>query len=671
MTSSWTRRVCALAAIPLACAFPATAQENILARSAEGGFDDILVTAKQGDGDTTRMAADSAALLHVAGTVSDPVQALLTLPGISFGGSDLDRPVVRGAGPGDNLFLVDGIPLPDLFHDLGDSIVMPAALRSFDLSSAAFPLRFGGATGGVIDIALRDPALDGAHAQIEASQIKVAGFIEAPLTDRLSVYAGGRYNLAHLFVGSFGPGTRLVEYRMPRSADYVGRARWSGSGFDLTASTLGSRDERRETQRPELGIAPRYGQIERRRFDAQALRLNVPLGPSGTWTTVASHVAASDRTTYAAGDRIAFATDTLSLRSDLTLPLGAVTLDTGINLRRDRLTVSVTGAVPLCDYLDTRCIVAVSGSNAPHRRRFDSIEGFAGITLPLSRSLTAEIGGRLVHDAALDATMVEPRASLEWRPAESIALFVRGRRVHGRPDPARLAFDLAAVRDMRLPASWQAAGGIRARVGGWNAQVEAWWKDFRLDDLIGTPIESRVAGTARGIDLLISAPNGGQFDGWLSLSHAINRRRLLPTDTPINYRYAIPWSGTLAATWRPLPTWSIGGKVRVQSGVPYTPLLSIGRDASGVPVAVYGPPFSAEAPVYARIDVRIEKTIRLGSAQGRLFVDALNIFDRTNVGSRSFPLRNAYLDESGALAVAANEDSGVPRFVALGFSIDW
>ncbi len=659
-----------LATIPIACAAHATAQETHAAPATEG-FDEIIVTARPVHDDPTRMAPDAAALLHVAGTIGDPVQALLTLPGISFGGSDLDRPVVRGAGPSDNLFLVDGIPLPDLFHQLGDSLVMPAALRSFDLSSAAFPLRFGGATGGVIDIALREPARDGVHARVEASQIKAGGFVETPVTDRLSAYAGGRYNLAHLFVGSFGPGTRLVEYRMPRSADYVGRLHWRGDGFNASATTLGSRDERTEAQRPELGIAPRFGQVERRGFDAQALQLNIAVGAGGVWTTVASHVRAFDRTAYATGDQIASVTNTLSLRSALTLPLGIATLDAGMNLRRDRLAVSVSGAVPLCDYLDTRCALAFSGSDVQRRRTFDLVEGFGGITFQLSPPLTAELGGRILRDAALGETAIEPRVALEWRPAKGVVLFVRGRRVHGRPDAARLAFTLSNVRDARLASSWQTAGGVRATLGGWNAQVEGWWKDFRLDDLVGTPLESRIAGTARGIDLLVSAPSGGTFDGWLSLSHALNRRRLVPADTPIGYRYAIPWSGLLAATWRPLPSWSVGGKVRVQSGVRYTPLLSIDRLPGGTPFAVYGAPFSAVAPLYARIDARAEKTIRLGHADARLFVDALNILDRTNVGSRSFPLRNAISDASGTLTVAPDEDSGVPRFVALGVSIDW
>ena len=160
------------------------------------------------------------------------------MPGITFGGGDLDEPIIRGASPQNNLFLVDGVQVENIFHELSDSIISPNVIRTFNLHSAAYGAQYGGATGGVIDISLRDPAAQASRWNIDLGQLKSGFLAETALSDSVAVYGAYRHNLAHLFLEEFERGNDVLVFQMPKSRDYVGRLIWRGDTSDITFSAL-------------------------------------------------------------------------------------------------------------------------------------------------------------------------------------------------------------------------------------------------------------------------------------------------------------------------------------------------------------------------------------------------------------------------------------------------
>lgn len=651
----------ALCAPPIA----AHAQEH---PSETGSFDAIVVTAQPALDDTTAMAPDAAFLMHTAGDGNDPLKAMLALPGITFGAGDMDRPVVRGAGPTNNLFLVDDIPLPGLFHDLSDSIISPNVVHGFDLFSAAPPHRFGGATGGIIDIRLRDPQRDGARLSVDLSQLKSGVLVETAITEKMSAYASYRVNLAHLFLRNFARGNSLLEFRMPQSRDYTAKALLRAGNASISATVLGSWNERREVQRRGLSLPLQFGQTETRATDAQSLRLHVPVAGAGEWITSIALVRSSERARQVASDFRRLSHNSLSIRSRVTLPVGPVRIEGGANIDRTGAVLTYKGLYPICDYPEHRCGGAFSPVPRRKNARFGRIEAFAGATVEIGEQWSFDAGGRWLRDFALDRSHWEPRAGIEWTPGNAIALYARGARQHERPELERLLLIPNVTTRQRYQASWQALAGMRLSLtGGWRAQFEGWHKSFDIADLVATPLASHVGGDARGLNLFLTKPAGGRFDGWLSLSRTWSKRSLRPSEMTIPYRYDVPWSGTVAATWHITPDLSLGGKWRLQSGVRYTSLAGVARDpVTQRIVQTYGEPFSGRAPLYSRLDLRIEKTLTIGRLPARIYVDALNILDRTNIAERTYPITSTLQQLDGSLVGMPADDSGIPRFVAVG-----
>lgn len=86
-------------------------------------------------------------------TFGDSLGALATLPGVIRTGGIFGPLVIRGAGTTANRYFIDDVPVlnPQHFGAL-QSVISNDMIDRIDLFSSAFPARYGGATGAVIDI---------------------------------------------------------------------------------------------------------------------------------------------------------------------------------------------------------------------------------------------------------------------------------------------------------------------------------------------------------------------------------------------------------------------------------------------------------------------------------------------------------------------------------------
>jgi outer membrane receptor protein involved in Fe transport len=97
------------------------------------------------------------------GSVEDIQRVMQALPAVVSGGDGSNEILVRGGMPGENLFLMDDIeiPNPNHFADQGTSggpinMVDPNFIRQVDFYAGAFPARYGDKASSVMDISLRE-----------------------------------------------------------------------------------------------------------------------------------------------------------------------------------------------------------------------------------------------------------------------------------------------------------------------------------------------------------------------------------------------------------------------------------------------------------------------------------------------------------------------------------
>lgn len=88
---------------------------------------------------------------------ADLIKALQLLPGVQAGSEGSTGMYVRGGGPDENLFLLDGIPVYNINHMAGFfSVFNPDAVKNVTLYKGNFPARFGGRLSSVIDVRMND-----------------------------------------------------------------------------------------------------------------------------------------------------------------------------------------------------------------------------------------------------------------------------------------------------------------------------------------------------------------------------------------------------------------------------------------------------------------------------------------------------------------------------------
>jgi len=87
----------------------------------------------------------------------DVLKVIQLLPGVQSGTEGTSGIYVRGGGPDQNLFLLDGVPVYNASHLFGFfSVFNPTAVKTVKLYKGGFPARFGGRLSSVIDIRMKE-----------------------------------------------------------------------------------------------------------------------------------------------------------------------------------------------------------------------------------------------------------------------------------------------------------------------------------------------------------------------------------------------------------------------------------------------------------------------------------------------------------------------------------
>lgn len=120
--------------------------------------------------------------LPAIGGEVDPLRVLQLLPGVQFGTEGTAGFNVRGGSQDQNLILLDGVPMYNVSHLFGFLSVFNAdAIQNMDLTKGAFPARYGGRLGSVLDISMKEGSKEGISGNVGLSTIASTFFLEGPM----------------------------------------------------------------------------------------------------------------------------------------------------------------------------------------------------------------------------------------------------------------------------------------------------------------------------------------------------------------------------------------------------------------------------------------------------------------------------------------------------------
>ncbi|WP_369423798.1 TonB-dependent receptor plug domain-containing protein [Leptothrix ochracea] len=611
-----------------------------------------------------------AELRMVPGSGGDPMKGLQALPGVTSTSDANGEPAIRGSGPKDNTYTVDGLPVGYLFHVGGLVSVLPVDLvRSFELYSAAWAPQFGNAIGAALDVNLRKPRTDRLGGTLNASFFGVDGVVEGPVGEDQSFYVAARRSYIDLLLKSVEDKKSGVTLTLPRYADYQAKYLWrlnadqrvslhvNGAGDELSFKLAG--DSNLGTQQPVLvgtsEIQTAYG--------TQALVWDAAFSADARNQLALGHTLNHQSTRIAAAGQVGVAVDNVFVRETMDLqPSEHHELTLGATLDLTRIDVNLDINAARCTSFDPNCDL----TSAP-RQQVSEVVHARGWALhaqdrwQLDRDWSLALGARHSGEDYLHTRYTEPRLGLDWRWSSRTTLHAGWGLHHQMPPGDQIVVGLGNPNLSQIRARHSVLGLAQKGAGGWSWSAEAYHKQFD-DFVVADPLRNYIngaRGTARGLEVLLKKdPAGSAFSGWMALSLSHSERHNDVTGALFPFEFDQLVVATVVGTYKPEDRWQWGGKWTYHTGSPITPIVGAGTFPDGRARPIYGPINSERLPPYHRLDLRVDRIV---SARLKFFLESINTYGRQNLSGYNYSADYQTREPVNQL----------PRLISFGVNFSW
>ena len=607
------------------------------------------------------------------GTGNDALRSLQSLPGVARIPFGLGGLALRGAAPRDTHVYLDDIEVPILYHFGGLASFVPTSFISdLELEPGSFGSRYGRGMGGIAVITSRAGRPDRWREGGEISLLDAAATAEGPGPQRGSWSFGVRRSYADAVLGAVPIDLTLV----PRYLD--AQSRWQSGDGKWTWLTFVSDDSLHLVRTPsadggtggvDTSSLAAFDYVSE--FIRSGVRYKDRLGDGELAPTLSvtpslgiDHIAATAnnkgenkgqaRTSYSA-----------TTRAEITQPFDGGAVHLGADARLIHYGWDLND-VPPPSPLDPNPMTIL------HRTgELWSEDG--GLWLETAWSTAdggfgVRPGVRLDYFGLSDQWTIDPRLSVSHRGprcstiTESIGMYHQG--------PSIVDYDPAfrSAGKNNLSASWstQASIGMKAPLSDIaQLSMTAYAEDMHelpvdvvtgatpisangggeagglygvatelIDDQFGsyTYRENRGRGFAAGLETMVRKDTG-DVTGWIAYTYARSFRKGDPTTHPDWLPYVLdqPHLLTTVASWHIDEHWRVGGRFRIASGNPYTPVAASYQppDSKNWHV-VDGPLLSSRLPFFLQLDVRIDRIWIRKWGRIDAFLDLQNVTNRAN-----------------------------------------
>ncbi len=614
----------------------------------------------------------NAEIRRLPGGLEDVVRAISILPGVAQVQNGRNDLIVRGGAPSENLYVVDGIEVPNINHFSTQgatggplSFINLDFIANTSFSTGGFGARYGDRLSSVTDITLRDGRKDrwGGKATISATQFGLN--LEGPLGQKGSaLFSVRRSYLDFIFkAAGFAFVPEYWDFNLKGEYDLSPRDRLTLVGFSAIDDVRlfnDTAEKRYSTSRvvssdqyqAMTGLSWRrlfkngYSTVtlSNTRYRYDLVQTDSLLNPIFKNNSLERETVATANIVYKPTRRnevtIGAQGRGVLFNSDIKLP--AFTNDFGQLMDVDAV-------------LDTTAFKTAAWLQWVHK----------------TRRFTVTAGGRLDHfNLITQGTALSPRASVEYELDALTRISVSAGRYHQAPayvwlvanprnrDLKHIQVDQFIVGAQRLlqddvklslegyykdysqyPASLLQPWLVMANTGAGFGGAEEGFASFGLD-----PLVSRGAGWARGVELFLQK-RMARVPHYALLSISYNESRFMGLDgvlrpSSFDQRWIVNFGGGYILDSR----WEFSGKFRLATGRPYTP---------------YNPDYTRSAEQYNSrridanhaLDLRVDRRWNAGNFELITYIDIQNIYNRP---FRDVPRWNAFekkLEERGGIGI--------------------
>lgn len=635
-------------------------------------------------------------LRRTPGGLLDVSRSLLSLPGVLGGVDNRNDLLVRGGGPGENAYYLDGIRIPQINHfaTQGASggalgLVNVDFIREAQFFTGAFPVQYGDALSSVLSIENRPGTAEGVRGDFTLGATEAALTLDGPAGDRGNwLFSVRRSYLQFLFAAldlPIRPDYWDAQFRVELEPTPDDRILLVGLGAldDFGIVPPGS-DASFENQE----IAQRIIDNDQKSFTVGASWRH--LVSNGYLTTTVSR-SASDFSFADTGadDRPVLTNESLEqttragLQADLTV---GDRLRTTVGAEAERATLDAA--------LFQRALPG--GSFASDLRWDEAVELwklalYGQATATLRSGLTVTGGVRADEITGLDDGLAfSPRASARLEVGGGVSLQAAAGVYHQAPSllwlsvrdqgrPVNRALRQLRNRQVAGGLAWLATPGLRVSVEGFLKRYDrvpllAGDPRITVSNLGGDygfvgaePLRDDGTGRARGVEVFAQQKLLDRF--YLLGAYTLSESEFAGADGVLrpsawDRRHALD----LTAGYRAGGAWEFGTRLRVLSGLAYTPIdLEASEEAyavTGRGVLDWSRLGTLRTPAYVGWDVRAERRFSFTGWNGVVYLDLQNVIGRRNVLGFSYTEDPAFPDRLRPI-------DGAGLLPTFGFSVEF
>ncbi len=592
--------------------------------------------------EVTKRSIGEEKLTRIPGTRGDALRAIEVMPGVAR--TSEGTPLLRGAAWNESQALLDGIPVPFLYHFGGLTSFMNSRLIGrLDLYPSNFSTRYGRVAGGVVDVRARDPKTDRVHAVADVNLIDSSLLVETPLGENTAVALAARRSNIDFVFENFVPEDAYSVVAAPLYWDYQAIVSQKiGANHRLRVLGYGSRDSLElffsnpNDEDPALAgqIA---GSLE---FHRVQLELQSKLSSSATQELILAVGRQDAKQTF--GEFVQeYGGQDLNARAEWSFELSeAVRVTTGADLFGWFMTGRYHGPLPGALEGDP------GDDDTASTRRIASLElddwdvvrpgAYVDVGIRPVPALLVTPGVRADYFSDLHSWSVDPRLTARYELSPATALKAGVGRYTQAPE---LWQTLAPIGNPELDPYWaiQSSAGFEQKFGETvKFGVEGFYKWLghravatrnNAPPRYVNDGEGRIVGAEFSTEL---TPRKGTF-AYLAYTLSRSERRDLDGrwrlfDQDQTHILSLAASHDLGAGWE------VGARFRLVSGNPSTPIEGAVYDArSGVYVPQFGGNNSTREPFFHQLDVRVEKAFQIGQGSLAVYLDVQNAYNAENV----------------------------------------
>jgi len=558
------------------------------------------------------------------GTMGDAVRAVQNLPGVARSPLDAGWLLVRGGDPEDTGLYLDGIRVPLVYHVMGLTSVLPAAMVDrVDFHPGGYDVRYGRAIGGVVDLHTQPVHGQGIEGQAAVDLISSSAFLRTPIGKKRKTGVAMGVRRSYLDGILKGMGKRGT-FGLEEGAEDIAPRYWDWQlrvdrkkvglfalGYD---DLMHAPQEDSSDTLLHVGTRRLHGRMETRLW-GKALDITPLMGFDWHRLSFPGYDDGRTRSVYGA-------------RAEL--------LDDGNG---------PSGWSAGVDWETSRYRVEVETDEHPTGMNVDSgiasVDPYADLRIGEDRGVT--IGMRLenlwVYDQLVRA-MPSPRASGRLPIGEHLRVVGTAGMYHQWP-PLDLVVALPQGPYLRLERAMSSSLGLQAawsRVSVESTGYGRWLNDITLIEDDGTIGQGR--GVAYGVETLARA-DLGDLAGWLSYTWSRSLRQQEPGRLWEPHEWDQPHNLVTVLAWDLPGGWVLASRFRISSGFPldgemeyaYDVLIMDQRCISDPNITGrYGscPDAEGRLPANHTLDFKISRTWALRSWSIEGYLDIQNVYNRRN-----------------------------------------